>query len=466
MKAGIYKTPNGNLIYVRKDRAIAATAAAQTSWIGEKVKSFNDGGHVWIFPSDSAKRITAFRVADVPNGRTEPGKALCDYADAIKARDAYREKHPEIAEAAKGFADGGVIHSSPINEGEVAMVLSRGLVVAESALVSIDIAEHVFKGIFYSGGIVPKPGDYLVKFVDQGQDVLRWTLREEEDGYTRVIESLPHQGSVWVGCVVHNAERVFFGKTRLLNISTPHGNGPGDFVHTVEAITRIAPERKIGMPAELGMGYEQFANRAHRETEKPRRVLIVDDREASTNLLSDLVKQNVLIGGRLPMITSRAASLLQQGDAAHELAHTIHANALRQGFVDGIHDEMVRGESFEVREMECLDSPTMVRDTVIRGPVSNYASFTGHADALPLISEDRRYQIIEHAKMETERFTAEGWNVCHRQSARKHRKQGDQVIESVFVAGRFYWRPGLKRAMTVPPTYEAGEPFDPNRYTR
>ena len=88
MKAGIYKTPNGNLIYVAKDRTIKATTLSPSSWPGMKVS------HRAKDDTVSFLDYRCTRVADVPNGCTdhqalvdsmhmaahlEPGQRVVDY---------------------------------------------------------------------------------------------------------------------------------------------------------------------------------------------------------------------------------------------------------------------------------------------------------------------------------------------------------------------------------------------------
>ncbi len=66
MKAGIYKTPDGDLIYVAKDRSITAKAnAPESSWIGEKVSHRSKDDTVLIGD------VRCTRHSDVPNGCTD-----------------------------------------------------------------------------------------------------------------------------------------------------------------------------------------------------------------------------------------------------------------------------------------------------------------------------------------------------------------------------------------------------------
>lgn len=88
MKAGIYRTPNGNLIYVAKDRTIKATSLSPSSWPGTKVSHRSKDDTVAF----EGYRCT--RHADVPNGCTDhqalvdsmymaaslqPGERVADY---------------------------------------------------------------------------------------------------------------------------------------------------------------------------------------------------------------------------------------------------------------------------------------------------------------------------------------------------------------------------------------------------
>ena len=80
MKAGIYRTPNGNLIYVAKDRTVKATSLSPSTWPGTKVSHRSKDDTV-VFEDH---RCTRF--ADVPNGCTDHAKALQDASDANAAQ--------------------------------------------------------------------------------------------------------------------------------------------------------------------------------------------------------------------------------------------------------------------------------------------------------------------------------------------------------------------------------------------
>lgn len=75
MKAGIYQTPNGNRIYVAKDRTIKATTLSPSSWLGTKVSHRSADDTVLIGGTD----YRCSRVSDVPNGCTSPMDALNAY---------------------------------------------------------------------------------------------------------------------------------------------------------------------------------------------------------------------------------------------------------------------------------------------------------------------------------------------------------------------------------------------------
>lgn len=86
MKSGIYRTPNGNLILVRKDRTIAATNLKPTSWIGRKVSHRSADDTVLIEGTDY--RCT--RWADLRNGENRPADVVL--AEAIeKGRETIAE---------------------------------------------------------------------------------------------------------------------------------------------------------------------------------------------------------------------------------------------------------------------------------------------------------------------------------------------------------------------------------------
>lgn len=83
MKAGIYRTPNGNLVYVAKDRTIKAASLSPSTWPGLKVSHRSKDDTVEFCG------YRATRWADVPNGCTNPQKAL---DDAMAAHAAEVEK--------------------------------------------------------------------------------------------------------------------------------------------------------------------------------------------------------------------------------------------------------------------------------------------------------------------------------------------------------------------------------------
>lgn len=84
MKSGIYKTPNGNLIYVAKDRTIKATTLSPSSWPGTKVSHRAKDDTVLI----EGTTYRCERVGDVPNGCNDPVKALNDTKHALQAKAA------------------------------------------------------------------------------------------------------------------------------------------------------------------------------------------------------------------------------------------------------------------------------------------------------------------------------------------------------------------------------------------
>lgn len=94
MKAGIYKTPNGDLIYVAKDRTIKATNLAPSSWLGAKVSHRAKDDTVLIAGTDY--RCTRF--SDVPNGCLDHAKAIEDAA-GIAAKNPARLLQGEVEAA-------------------------------------------------------------------------------------------------------------------------------------------------------------------------------------------------------------------------------------------------------------------------------------------------------------------------------------------------------------------------------
>lgn len=87
-----------------------------------------------------------------------------------------------------------------------------------------------------------KTGDIVIEFADNGQDFLRWLCREDEQGFTRVIDCQPYQGFVWNGTIVHNAENLTLGRgARLANVTTQSMTAPDamQMSHDVIAARRV-----------------------------------------------------------------------------------------------------------------------------------------------------------------------------------------------------------------------------------
>lgn len=99
MKAGVYKTPNGNLIYVAKDRTIKAASHGKARAVGVKVSHRSSDDTVHVPGTDYRCR----RVSDVPNGCTDPEKVI--------AWEVYREAYPGKFDAVP--SNGGVVNLKP-----------------------------------------------------------------------------------------------------------------------------------------------------------------------------------------------------------------------------------------------------------------------------------------------------------------------------------------------------------------
>lgn len=88
MKAGIYQTPNKNLIYVAKDRTIKATTLMGSNWIGTKVSEKK--GQVVIANTN----YRCDRVGDVPNGCTDFMQLLADKLEELNITSFGHEAKP------------------------------------------------------------------------------------------------------------------------------------------------------------------------------------------------------------------------------------------------------------------------------------------------------------------------------------------------------------------------------------
>lgn len=111
MKAGVYQTPNANLIYVAKDRTIKATTLSPSSWPGTKVSHRSADDTVLI----AGTEYRCHRVSDVPNGCTSPMDALNVYVRTKRAprrNEAVVDmpgEHAARQEAYYRYASGGFI---------------------------------------------------------------------------------------------------------------------------------------------------------------------------------------------------------------------------------------------------------------------------------------------------------------------------------------------------------------------
>lgn len=207
MKAGIYQTPNKNLIYVAKDRTIKATTVTPSSWVGTKVSEKK--GQVVI----EGTTYHCDRVGDVPNGCTDPMQLLVDKMEELKAQD---PSDWDAVLSASGNTD------------------KQSETVADPSQWK---SGGPWPSNFYSGDLGPRDGDVLIEFEDKGQDFLRWTLRQNDDGYMAVIDSLPYEKYLWEGMLVHNADNLLKGVTDKIHVSRPtHDNGFGSFDISVKVI--------------------------------------------------------------------------------------------------------------------------------------------------------------------------------------------------------------------------------------
>lgn len=89
MKAGVFASPNLNLIYVRKDQTVACTTLYPSTWPGMKVRYSQKRDeaelHGYVFT----------RVADVPNGCTKPELHLQDVAANLRVPYVHRDENGE-----------------------------------------------------------------------------------------------------------------------------------------------------------------------------------------------------------------------------------------------------------------------------------------------------------------------------------------------------------------------------------
>lgn len=272
MKAGIYKLFDGGLIYVRKDRTVSATAGTNYPiQIGAKVSTLEGGKYVLAETGD--KQFQGDRHADVPNGCTdhqalvdsmhmaanmEPGQRVVDYGTKFARVEEIDEPGITSEEQAGKIAHADLLRAMSHEEAGRAI----------HNHIEQQVTGDPYKSVaarFYTGGAVPQAGDILIEFEDNGQDFLRWTLRDDAEGYTRVIDSQPYQRNVWAGMIVHNADNLVSGRTDMAYV----GRSPEDgrnMIHRVTSAKRVevgklqmlaldTERRFVGVPPALAAPY-------------------------------------------------------------------------------------------------------------------------------------------------------------------------------------------------------------------
>lgn len=120
MKAGIYRTPNGNLVYVAKDRTVKATNLQPSSWPGTKVSHRSKDDTVLL----GDYRCT--RWADVPNGCTDPHKAMQDAIDKNDAEIKQALGLPEDLKTGESMADWALRKAAEANNTPDAVTAEGG----------------------------------------------------------------------------------------------------------------------------------------------------------------------------------------------------------------------------------------------------------------------------------------------------------------------------------------------------
>lgn len=115
MKAGIYKLFDGTLVYVKKDRSIAATRGQTTGLSGKKVTTLDKEQEILI-DTDDKKQLSGKRVGDVPNGCINHVQALHDFENAQAKEAPTLEVDTTLSPApladgvpAKMYQDGGFV---------------------------------------------------------------------------------------------------------------------------------------------------------------------------------------------------------------------------------------------------------------------------------------------------------------------------------------------------------------------
>lgn len=241
MKAGIYaRRDNGKLVYIAKDRSIRAF---------ELLGSRPCDGSDKVTTSQKEQVVswagqTANRICDVPNGCTDSVTFLANVRRvldtgrvivAVNGIDDFVTEPDGLREYQQAGRDlvGKVFASLPKGAGK------GGIVDHDGRPAQYD-AEVTQGGAWFDEEL--KTGDIIIEFADNGQDFLRWLCREDEHGFTRVIDCQPYQGWLWNGTIVHNAENLTLGRgARLANVTTQSMTAPDamQMSHDVIAARRV-----------------------------------------------------------------------------------------------------------------------------------------------------------------------------------------------------------------------------------
>lgn len=385
MKAGIYKTPNGNLIYVAKDRTIKATTLKPSTWPGTKVSQ--KGADVVLVGC-----YVCTRFSDVPNGCTDHQKALDDAQAANRAE----------VEALLG-ADGDVVIAATIDamqrsEDPVRFSPAAAQLLAQTCNAELSVGEMVEAA--KAQGYVEVPGtDELVLSENPADVIERLTGVEVDDNVRTWLDSTDapryavggpvglREGEVPAILTQGREMSMDEYRARIRDVPVVVTDAPIDD----ETILRVL-KNKDAIMRELASP-KPFEGDLKQEADDPYK------------------RYAELVYGQHPLDDIRFVGM----SPARGLPYGMN---VVQGKTCGAEKEIDDGRRFAIVEN---DGPKLADSFV------NLLNVTIGKNVADTWAESFRSALRK-----------QGWGICHSRSARKHRKRGDNVIP--LRGGLFAWK--------------------------